>query len=91
MYASREIEVEDEPEAHSPVGSDQSETSNMRPRTNTNPQDLWRLSSVPVERPSASPNPGAHNDSKSRGTHSPRNSGHKDSDSEDEEEQLELV
>ena len=91
LYASREIEVEDEPEANSPVGSDQSETSNMRPRTNTNPQDLWRLSSVPVERPSASTNPGAHNDSKSRGTHSPRNSGHKDSDSEDEEEQLELV
>ena len=93
LYASKDIAVEDEEEEASLNVTDGSSESNMRPRANTSDQEeIWRLSHKSKPGPSKSTqNRQSQINLPSRITPSPKQSNRNTSDSEEDEEHLELV
>ena len=83
----------DKEEEESLVVTDGSSESNMRPRANTSDQeDIWRLSHKSKPGPSKSTqNRQSHINPTSRITPSPKQPNRNTSDSEEDEEHLELV
>ena len=93
LYASKDIEVGDEEEEESLVVTDGSSQSNMRPRATTSDQEeIWRLShkSKPGSSKSTQ-NRQSQIIPPSRTTPSPKQPNRNTSDSEEDEEHLELV
>jgi len=90
LYASKDIEVGDKEEEESLVVTD---GSNMRPRANTSDQEeIWRLSHKSKPGPSKSTqNRQSQIIPPSRTTPSPKQQNRNTSDSEEDEEHLELV
>jgi len=90
LYASKDIEVGDEEEEETLVVTD---GSNMRPRANTSDQEeIWRLSHKSKPGPSKSTqNRQSQIIPPSRTTPSPKQQNRNTSDSEEDEEHLELV